>query len=83
MLDTGATNVVVPYLLARRLGLETIGKDSVETAKGKMKVRKRRIPEIRIRGIDLLAKNVEAYHSPWLDDSFLLGMSFICTLRSH
>ncbi len=73
LLDTGATNVVLPYLIARRLGLTIIGRDKVETAKGKMIVRKTRIPRIQIQRTHLMAENIEA----WLDDSQLLGMSFI------
>lgn len=74
LLDTGATDVVIPMVVAQRLGLEAGKKSQAMTANGLVVVYATRISELRIGQIhltDVRASINPAMHS----EGILLGMS--------
>ena len=74
MLDTGATDVVIPEAVARRAGLERGFRGQAMTANGVVGIYTTRIEELRLAGITL--RDVRASINPSMDDSMvLLGMS--------
>ena len=74
LLDTGATDVVVPEKTARRLGLKYGRPSQAMTANGVITIWQTRINELRIGDIRL--HNVAASINPKMSsESILLGMS--------
>lgn len=74
LLDTGATHVVVPEILAQKLSLEKGRSGSVSTANGNIEVFATRINQLTIGDISLY--DVQAAINPYMDgDEILLGMS--------
>lgn len=74
LLDTGATDVVVPAELARQLGLKPGAQHMAVTANGTVAVNATRINELTLGNIRL--HNVRASINPGMDgDEVLLGMS--------
>ncbi len=79
LLDTGASNVVIPTWVASALGLEIGEEEVVETAMGSMRLRTTNVPRIQVRGSDLWARNVPC----WITNNLLLGMSFLRNFKFH
>jgi len=75
MLDTGASNVAVPQHLARQLGIHKGRSVEMITANGMAKGYATTITDIRIGDIRL--RNVKASLYPAVDDTVLVGMSFL------
>ncbi|NQZ33364.1 MAG: TIGR02281 family clan AA aspartic protease [Oceanospirillaceae bacterium] len=76
LLDTGATDVVIPEALAAGLSLSRLGKTQVSTANGVITVYPTLLNSISLGGIS--AANIEAVINPYMDHStILLGMSFL------
>lgn len=74
MLDTGATDVVVPADLAKDLGLEPGLSGMAITANGMVQVHSTRIADLTLGNIHL--RNVKASINPGMQgDQILLGMS--------
>lgn len=74
ILDTGATDVVIPETLARQAGLEYGIPSQAMTANGYVEIYNTIIPELRLDQITLL--DVRASINPSMpDDMALLGMS--------
>src|SRR5690606_26237498 len=74
MLDTGATDVVIPENLARRAGLEYGFRSQALTANGTVAIFNTRISELDLAGITL--RDVRASINPSMPDGLvLLGMS--------
>jgi aspartyl protease family protein len=74
LLDTGATDVVIPHQLAQKIGLQRGAKQYATTANGTVSVFRTRVNTLRIGEITL--NNVKASINPGMDDSVvLLGMS--------
>ena len=74
MLDTGATDVVIPANLSRKYRLEKGAQNSVQTANGRVKVWRTRIDQLELGPITL--KNVRASINPGMQgNEILLGMS--------
>ncbi len=74
LLDTGATDVVVPQRLAGRLGLPRGRRGTAMTANGAVTVYNTRIESLRIGAIEL--HDIDASINPAMDSStVLLGMS--------
>ncbi len=74
LLDTGATDVVVPEILAQRLGLIKGQRQKVNTANGTITVYKTRINTLTIGSISL--QSVNASINPYMEgEEILLGMS--------
>jgi len=72
LIDTGATDVVLPGSLARRLGLENLGNIRMDTANGATQGYLTRLAEVRLGPIVL--KDVPASVAPNLEFEVLLGM---------
>jgi aspartyl protease family protein len=76
LLDTGATQVSVPEVLADRLGLEKGRRLQTMTANGVISVHTTRLDSVQLGGIEL--RDVSASINPYMPgDTVLLGMSFM------
>lgn len=73
LLDTGATDVVVPESIARRLGLPYGGRGRAMTANGPVTIYQTRIEELHLGEIRLT--NINASINPSMEGAILLGMS--------
>ena len=74
ILDTGATDVVIPEAVARRAGLAYGFRSQALTANGVIDIYNTRIAELDLAGIRL--RDVRASINPSMDDGMaLLGMS--------
>ncbi len=74
LLDTGATDVVIPEMLANRAGLQRGAPMQAMTANGVVTVYSTRIDELRLGDIQL--RDVRASINPAMSgDTVLLGMS--------
>jgi aspartyl protease family protein len=74
LLDTGATDVVIPEPVARKLGLKRGAARYAQTANGTIKTFATRLNSLQIGSIEL--KNVRASINPHMKgDEILLGMS--------
>lgn len=79
-LDTGATDVSIPYHLAEQLKLQAGRKYSVNTANGRIQVAQTSIEQLTIGDIQLF--NVDANLNPAVgDNEILLGMSALKQLE--
>lgn len=80
LLDTGATQVVIPYHLAKPMNLTTFGSSIAMTANGSIEVYNTRIDELDLAGIIL--RDVNASLNPAMrDNEVLLGMSALKSLE--
>lgn len=81
LLDTGATDVVIPLSLAKKLQLKLGPAISVQTANGIITTYLTRIKEMNIESIQL--QNIRANINPQMDnnDEILLGMSALKKLE--
>lgn len=76
MLDTGATDVVIPAGLTEKYGLEYGYPSQARTANGVVTVYSTRLDRVALGPIEL--HNVRASINPHMDgDEILLGMSFL------
>lgn len=76
LLDTGATLIIIPAHIARRLKLVPGPAISSATANGTITVYQTRLKSVRIGAIEL--KNIRASINPAMKhDEILLGMSFM------
>jgi len=76
MLDTGATDIVVPAALAREIGLRRLNRMRFNTANGVAYGFGTMLDSVRIGNIEL--RELEASINPNVDDDIvLLGMSFL------
>jgi aspartyl protease family protein len=76
MLDTGATAVVVPAHIAKRLGLESGMPIDIHTANGDIRGYLTTLRQVSVGDIHL--ENISAYINPRdRSDDVLLGMSFL------
>jgi len=76
LLDTGATDVVVPQALAEKLGLSHASSTQVSTANGIITVYNTILSEVSLAG--LKGSKIDAVINPYMDEStVLLGMSFL------
>lgn len=76
MLDTGATDVVVPEEIAGRYGLEYGPAAQSRTANGTIRVYMTRVDRVTLGPFEL--RNVSASINPHMEgDEILLGMSFL------
>jgi len=75
MLDTGATNVVIPGDLASKMGLPILANSAASTANGTVSVYRTRINKLTLGNINLY--NVDASINPSMngEQQILLGMS--------
>src|SRR5690606_14541364 len=75
LLDTGATDIVIPGEIARELQLRPLGKDYAMTANGMIEVQRTLLESVSIGAIILY--NVPASINPAMsaDSAILLGMS--------
>lgn len=74
LLDTGATDVVIPQPIAEKIGLQTGRKNVAKTANGSVIVYSTQLDSIAIGEIQL--NNIKASINPAMDiDAVLLGMS--------
>ncbi len=74
LLDTGATDVVVPGPLSERIGLESLARGYAVTAAGTVPVHRTRLESLGLGAIEL--RNVNATINPHMEgDGVLLGMS--------
>jgi len=79
LLDTGATDVVVPQTLADKLGLSRSSSTQVTTANGMITVYNTILREVSLGG--LKGSKIDAVINPYMDEStVLLGMSFLRNL---
>ena len=80
VLDTGATSVSIPGLVAERLGLEAGRPQLARTANGTITTYHTRLDEVSLGTIRL--RNVRADINPHMEGSeVLLGMSFLRSLE--
>jgi aspartyl protease family protein len=80
MLDTGASDVVIPQPLARRLGLKARGSSLAQTANGVITVHGTLLDSLQLGPITL--HNVRASINPAMrDQEILLGMSALRQLE--
>ena len=80
VLDTGATAVSIPGLVAERLGLEAGRPQLARTANGTITTYRTRLDEVSLGTI--LLRNVRADINPHMEGSeVLLGMSFLRSLE--
>lgn len=76
LLDTGATNVVIPQHLAARLGLKAGSRQRAQTANGVIMVRGTSIHRLSIGALELA--NIDASLNPaMVGEEILLGMSVL------
>ena len=73
LLDTGATDVVVPETTARRLGLPYGARGKAMTANGAVTIYQTRIARLDLGQIKLT--NIDASINPSMKGAILLGMS--------
>lgn len=75
LLDTGATDIVIPGEIARRLRLRSLGTDYAMTANGMIEVERTLLESVSIG--DIILYNVPASINPAMgaDSAILLGMS--------
>lgn len=74
LLDTGATEVVIPQLIAEKIGLQAGRKNVAKTANGSVTVYSTELDSITIGKIHL--DNIKASINPAMDiEAVLLGMS--------
>ena len=74
LLDTGATDVVIPQSLAKKIGLKANGRQQAYTANGRVTVYKTKLNTLQLGDIEL--QNINASINPAMDkDTVLLGMS--------
>ena len=73
LLDTGATDVVVPASTARRLGLPYGTRARAMTANGPVTIYQTRIDELHLGKIRLT--NIDASINPNMEGAILLGMT--------
>lgn len=74
LLDTGATDVVIPQSLAKRIGLKASGRQQAYTANGSVTVYRTTLASLQIGDIQL--QNINASINPAMHkDVVLLGMS--------
>ena len=74
LLDTGATDVVIPQLIAEKIGLKAGRKNFAKTANGSVTVYSTQLDSITIGEIEL--NNIKASINPAMDiEAVLLGMS--------
>jgi aspartyl protease family protein len=73
LLDTGATDVVVPESTARRLGLPYGVRGRAMTANGPITIYQTRIDELHLG--EILLTNIDASINPSMEGAILLGMS--------
>jgi len=79
LLDTGATDVVVPQALADKLALTRSSSMQVSTANGVISVHTTILDEVRVGG--LIGTDIKAVINPYMDNNtVLLGMSFLKNL---
>ncbi len=79
LIDTGATEVVVPESIAKTLGLSKGRKHWVRTANGDIEVYRTRIERLDLGPIQL--KNIAATINPYMEGEILLGMSALAVLE--
>ena len=79
MLDTGASDVVVPAKLARKLNLAEGRAGYARTANGTIKIYATTLDSLQIGDITL--RNVRASINPHMDDGILLGMSALSSIE--
>jgi len=76
LLDTGATEVSVPAVLAQRLGLQAGARALARTANGVVTTYRTSLDRVQLGAIEL--RNVRAHINPGMHgDEVLLGMSFL------
>jgi len=76
ILDTGATSISIPELLARKIGLSEGAPVRTKTANGDITVYRLRLESVRVGPIVL--KGVQAHINPHMKgNDVLLGMSFL------
>jgi aspartyl protease family protein len=75
LLDTGATDVVIPAAIAARIGLPKLGKSRVQTANGEIDVYGTVIESLEFGNISLRAVRAAINPEMGPDDEILLGMS--------
>lgn len=73
LLDTGATDVVIPEKIANKIGLTKGRQSSALTANGTIVVYKTYIDSLRIG--ELVLQNIDASINPAMEGTILLGMS--------
>ncbi len=75
LLDTGATDIVVPAALAQELGLQHLGRGYASTANGVVEIERTELESVSIG--DIILYNVPASINPGMrgEDEVLLGMS--------
>ena len=80
LLDTGATDVAIPEVLARRLNLKRGAKVVSNTANGKVTAWRTHLERVNLGGIELI--NIRGSILPSMQsDEVLLGMSFLKQLE--
>lgn len=81
LLDTGATDIVIPGDIARKLRLKKLGTDYAMTANGMIEVKRTLLESVSIG--DIILYNVPASINPAMsaDDAILLGMSALRQLE--
>ncbi len=79
LIDTGATDVVIPGAQASALGLSAGRRSRVRTANGEIDVFRTRIDRLELGPIVLT--NVPASVNPHMDGEILLGMSALKSLE--
>jgi aspartyl protease family protein len=75
LVDTGATDVAVSEKMARTMGLEFGPRIRVMTAAGPVNAWVTRLDQVRLGSLEL--NDVRATITPGLNDTALLGMSFL------
>ena len=74
LLDTGATDVVIPQSLAREIGLKANGQQQAYTANGRVTVYNTQLSSLQLGDIEL--RDINASINPAMDkEVVLLGMS--------
>ncbi|WP_207063078.1 TIGR02281 family clan AA aspartic protease [Motiliproteus sp. SC1-56] len=82
LIDTGASDVVIPKTIADRAGLKGQGRFSARTANGTISVSRTRIERLRLGPLTL--HDVRATINPHMTGEVLLGMSALKRLElSH
>jgi aspartyl protease family protein len=81
MLDTGATDVVIPESIAKSLGLNRLAYSEASTANGTIPVYKTRIDQLSIGNIKLYDVPASINPSMTGEQAILLGMSALKQLE--
>ncbi len=80
LVDTGASDVVIPQTVAERLKLERGYAHTASTAAGRIRVYDTKLGSVRIGGVE--RRSVDATINPYMtDEVVLLGMSFMRNLE--